>query len=181
MWCSHYSKVCENNDPEWPLSFLSFIGCFWCLFSMYWPGWKGVRVRDGREEIQCLFFKDSQFSLLPSRASHSTVQQTLMFPVSVLGDNFGLQTIVLLGMQALQCSELKLFIYLPTKEMLPSCRKFPYISVYGYRRSNRFRKIAYVKTNNWKTCHLCSRCMSQVDFESILFYRKHFCFYHIFW
>lgn len=94
------------------------------------------------------FFKDSQFSLLPSQASHSTVQQTLMFPVSVLGDNFGLQTIGLLGMQALQCSELKLFIYLPTKEMLPSRRKFPYISVDRYRRSNRFRKITYVKTNN---------------------------------
>lgn len=109
---------------------------------------KGGEGKGWKRRDPMSFFKDSQFYLLPSRASHSTVQQTLMFPVSVLGDNFGLQTIGLLGMQALQCSELKLFIYLPTKDMLHPCRKFPYFSVYRYRKNNIIRKITYVKINN---------------------------------
>lgn len=64
------------------------------------------------------------------------------------GGQLWLQTIGLLGMKALQCSELKLFIYLPTKDMLHPCRKFPYFSVYRYRKNNIIRKITYVKTNN---------------------------------
>lgn len=98
-------------------------------------------MEEKRSNVFFFFLKDSQFYLLPSRASHSTVQQTLTFPVSVLGDNFGIQTIGLLGMQALQRSELKLFIYLPTKDMLHPCRKFPYFSVYRYRKNNILRKI----------------------------------------
>lgn len=64
MWCSHYSKVCENNDPEWPLSFLAFIGCFWCAFGMYRPGWR--RVGRGWAGIRWPVYFDSISNPFPA-------------------------------------------------------------------------------------------------------------------